>query len=79
MLEFVKVDVTSQVEAKYENGKLNLYMGDAKVGQVLETNEGLQHEMAAGFEFDKDKIYRYENKQPNQVRSYVDNCDDGWC
>ncbi|GAE30276.1 YusG family protein [Alkalihalobacillus hemicellulosilyticus] len=78
-LEFVKVDVTSQVKGKYEGGKLSLYMGEAKIGQVIETNQGLQHEMAEGFEFDEDKIYRYENKQRNDVQSYVENCDEGWC
>ncbi|MCL7749042.1 YusG family protein [Halalkalibacter alkaliphilus] len=78
-MSLVRVDVTSKVKGKYENGHMNLYMGDAQVGKVIETNEGFQHEMAEGFEFDKDKIFRYEQENPNEVKSYVEGCDEGWC
>ncbi|MBP3949929.1 YusG family protein [Bacillus suaedae] len=78
-MDFVRVDVTSQVKGRYEDGALSLYMGDAKVGKVIETNQGLQHEMAEGFEFDQDKIFRFQQEDPNQVKSYVDSCEEGWC
>ncbi|TWI60074.1 YusG family protein [Halalkalibacter nanhaiisediminis] len=78
-MDLVRVDVTSRVKGMYENGEMNLYMGEAKVGKVIETNQGLQHEMAEGFEFEEDKIFRYEHDQPSKVKSYVDSCEEGWC
>jgi hypothetical protein len=78
-LDLVKVDVTSKVKGKYENGHMNLYIDDAHVGQVTETASGLQHLMSAGYVFEEDKVYRYENANPNQVTSYVDSCEEGWC
>lgn len=77
-MDLIRVDVTSKVKGKYENGKMSLYMGEAKVGDVIETNEGLQHEMAEGFEFEADKIYRYERENPNEVDAFVDS-ENSWC
>ncbi|WP_100373962.1 YusG family protein [Bacillus sp. FJAT-45037] len=78
-MDLIKADVTSQVKGKYENGNMNLYVDDHHVGQVIETATGLQHTMSAGYVFEDDKIYRYENKDPNQVTSFVDSCKEGWC
>ncbi|MCM3760516.1 YusG family protein [Alkalihalobacillus oceani] len=76
---FVRVDVTGQVKGKYEAGTLNLYIGDTQIGKVLETSQGLEHDMFRGYEFEQDKIYRYEQENPDQITSYVDNCEEGWC
>ncbi|WEG16467.1 YusG family protein [Alkalihalophilus pseudofirmus] len=78
-MDLVKVDVTSKVKGKYENGHMNLYVDDARIGQVTETEAGLQHIMSAGYIFEEDKVYRYEQTDPNQVTSYVDSCEEGWC
>ncbi|WP_100405349.1 YusG family protein [Bacillus solitudinis] len=78
-MDLIKVDVTSQVNGRMENGIMNLYMGKASVGKIIETNQGLQHEMAEGYTFQEDKIYRFQNPHPEKVKSYVDSCEEGWC
>ncbi|OLO28532.1 hypothetical protein BTR23_17490 [Alkalihalophilus pseudofirmus] len=74
-----KVDVTSKVDGKLENGAMNLYMDEARIGKIIMTNQGNQYEMAEGFEFDSNKVYRYENAHPEKQDKYVDDCDLGWC
>ncbi|BAB07202.1 YusG family protein [Halalkalibacterium halodurans] len=78
-MDQMKVDVTNKVHGKLENGHLNLYIDRAKIGRIIETNAGLQYEMAEGFDFRDDKVFQYENPAPNQVKSYVEGCDQGWC
>ncbi|WP_096202511.1 YusG family protein [Bacillus sp. FJAT-45350] len=74
-----KVDVTSKVEGKLENGAMNLYIDEAKVGKIVMTNQGNQYEMAEDFEFEENKVYRYENDHPEKEKQYVEGCDMGWC
>lgn len=78
-MDLQKVDVTGQVNGKMVNGTMSLYIADAKIGEIIETPQGLQHEMADGYLFKEDKIYRFENPEPAKVESYVENCDEGWC
>ncbi|WP_413378592.1 YusG family protein [Alkalihalobacillus sp. 1P02AB] len=74
-----KVDVTNKIIGKYEEGQLNLYMGEIKIGMVTETDDGLKRKMREGFVFENDKIYHFENAHPEQIKAYVENCDGGWC
>ncbi|WP_088104012.1 YusG family protein [Halalkalibacter urbisdiaboli] len=78
-MDLKKVDITSKVNGKMVDGTMSLYIGDAKIGEIIETNQGLQHEMAEGYLFKEDKIYRFENAEPQEVESYVNGCDEGWC
>ncbi|KMK77586.1 YusG family protein [Alkalihalobacillus pseudalcaliphilus] len=78
-MDLEKIDVTSKIIGKYQDGQLNLYMGDIRIGEVTESNEGLKRKMKKGFVFEDNKIFHYENAHPEQVRAYVENCDGGWC
>ncbi|UOE93691.1 YusG family protein [Alkalihalobacillus sp. LMS39] len=77
--EPLKVEVTAKVEGKFENGCMNLYMDDSRIGKIKETNEGTKYEMARGFEFDNNKIFRYEEGVSKNPDKYVEGCDMGWC
>lgn len=74
-----KVDITGKVKGKLENGEMNLYVDEAKVGKIIMTNQGNHYEMAEGFEFDSNKVFRYENEHPEKQKQYVEGCDMGWC
>lgn len=75
-----KVDITSKVKAKFENAnKMDLFLDEEKVGQIIMTNQGNQYEMAEGFEFDNEKFYKKENDQIEYTKQYVEGCDKGWC
>ncbi|MBU8906620.1 YusG family protein [Desertibacillus haloalkaliphilus] len=74
-----KVDITGKVEGKFEHGKMNLYVDKAKVGEIVMTNQGNMYEMSEGFEFDHNKVFRYEKPAGQKEKSYVEGCDMGWC
>jgi hypothetical protein len=74
-----KVDVTSKVYGKMDTGNMSLYLDKQKIGQIVFTDQGNMYEMGEDFEFDQDKIYRYESDPPAKSDKYVDNCDIGWC
>jgi hypothetical protein len=75
-----KIDITSKVQGKLEDGrKMGLFLDEKKVGQIIMTDQGNHYEMAEGFEFDKDKIYKHENDTIEYTKKYVDDCDMGWC
>ncbi|WP_245628175.1 DUF2553 family protein [Shouchella shacheensis] len=69
------MNVTQKVVAKYEEGVLKLFMDGAKIGEVVETDHGLQHSMKEGFAFEADAIYRYEHESPEQITSFI---EDSW-
>ncbi len=74
-----KIDITNKVQAKLEEGnKMNLFLDEKKVGQIIMTNQGNHYEMAEGFEFTNDKIYKNE-KEIEYTKNYVEGCDMGWC
>ena len=75
-----KIDVTSKVQGKLEDGsKMSLFLDEKKVGQIILTNQGNHYEMAEGFEFKENKIYKNENDQIEYTKKYVEDCDMGWC
>ena len=73
-------DVTSRVFGKMKGGSMSLYLDKDEIGQIRFTNQGNLYEMAEGFEFDADKIYKRDKSAeiPNPSK-YVDECDKGWC
>lgn len=80
MSEKKKIDVTSKVEGKLDSdGKMNLFLDETKVGRIVMTDQGNHYEMAEGFEFDREKIYKYEEDNIEYTKKYVDDCDMGWC
>jgi Protein of unknown function (DUF2553) len=73
-------DVTSRVFGKMKGGSMSLYLDKDVIGQIRFTNQGNLYEMAEGFEFDSDKIYKREEPAETPDSSkYVDECDKGWC
>jgi hypothetical protein len=72
-------DVTSRVFGKMKGGKMSLYLDKDQIGQIRFTNQGNMYEMAEGFEFDQDKIYKREQQETPAPSKYVDECDKGWC
>lgn len=75
-----KTDITASVQAKFEEGsKMSLFLDEKKVGQIIMTNQGNNYEMAKGFEFENDKIYKQADETINYPKKYVDDCDMGWC
>jgi len=76
----MKVDVTSQIDGKLENGNIGLYLDNARVGEIA-LNESGQNEyaMSEDYAFEGDKVYRLENPSPEKETKYVDGCDQGWC
>lgn len=81
MSNYNKIDVTEEVKGKLakSTNKMDLFLDDQKVGQLIMTNQGNHYEMAEGFEFDNDKIYKQEKDQIEYTKKYVDDCDMGWC
>lgn len=73
-----KVDITQKVYGKMDGTNMSLYHNKNKIGQIVFTNEGNMYEMGEGFEFDTDKIFKYESK-PKYTKQYVEDCDLGWC
>ena len=74
-----KVDVTSKVEGRLEHDGMNLYMDNAVIGKITMSEHGNQYEMAKGYEFNQNKVFRYENEHPEEEDHYVEGCDMGWC
>ncbi|WP_245805875.1 YusG family protein [Bacillus alkalicellulosilyticus] len=75
-----KVDVTGKIEGKLENGAMNLYMDEAVVGKIIMSDEGKNtYEMSQGYEFEDNKVFRYEAEHPEDQDKYVEGCDMGWC
>ncbi|GAF64955.1 DUF2553 family protein [Alkalihalobacillus trypoxylicola] len=74
-MKLEKINITSKVKGKYEEGQLNLYLGERKIGEVIENEQGLTHNMEKGFVFEADHIYHYENPNPEQIDSYI---EDSW-
>lgn len=75
-----KIDVTTKVQGKLEEGsRMSLFLDERKVGQIILTNQGNHYEMAEGFEFSNDKIYKHENDTTEYTKKYVEDCDMGWC
>jgi hypothetical protein len=73
-------DVTSRVFGKMKGGSMSLYLDQDQIGQIHFTNQGNMYEMADGFEFESEKIFK-RDKQPEITNpsKYVDECDKGWC
>ncbi len=69
------MNVTQKVVAKYEEGRLKLYMDGSIIGEVIETNHGLQHSMYDGFSFEQDQIFQLQNENWDQVQSFI---EDSW-
>ncbi|WNF36470.1 YusG family protein [Bacillaceae bacterium IKA-2] len=75
-----KTDITAKVQAKFdEASKMSLFLDEKKVGQIIMTNQGNSYEMAEGFEFENDKIFKKDDDRINYPEKYVENCDMGWC
>ncbi|WP_054707757.1 DUF2553 family protein [Bacillus sp. JCM 19041] len=70
-----RVNVTQKVVAKYEEGRLKLYMDGSKIGEVIETDQGLQHSMYTGFSFEQEQIFQQQNEDWDQVQSFI---EDSW-
>ncbi len=75
----VKVDVTSKIDGKFENGSIGLYLENARVGEITLTEDGNRYSMVEDYLFENNKIFRYENSHPENQKKYVDDCDMGWC
>jgi hypothetical protein len=73
-----KIDITQKVHGKIDGENMSLYLDKDKIGQIVFTNQGNLYEMAEGFEFEKDKIFK-QDKKPKYTEKYVDDCDLGWC
>ena len=73
-----KLDISDQVYGKIENGQVNFYSDNAKIGQIHE-NVLNKITLSPGYAFDQGRFYQYEEtkKQPNE--KYVEGCDLGWC
>ncbi len=74
-----KSDITSKVYGKMDTGYMSLFHDNQKIGRVIFSDQGNQYEMAEGFEFDADKIYKKDNSSAEFPQSYVQGCDEGWC
>lgn len=75
-----KLDITNKIQAKLDSGsKLNLFLDEKKVGQIILTNQGNYYEMAEGFSFENEKIYKNDKSDIEYTKKYVDDCDMGWC
>ncbi|WP_078594544.1 DUF2553 family protein [Evansella clarkii] len=78
-------EITQQVTRQNEkDGATGLYLGGQKIGHMPGGDQQHLFEMAEGFEFDKDKIYKKKTdaaaaKNPDQPQAYVEGCDMGWC
>lgn len=70
-----KVNITQKVVARYEEGHLKLYLDGAWIGEVIESDHGLQHTMNAGFSFEEDQIFQMQNEGWNEVKSFI---EDSW-
>lgn len=69
------VNITQKVVAKYDGGRLKLYVDGAMIGEVIETSQGLQHNMSNGFIFDKEQIFQAQNESWHEVTSFI---EDSW-
>ncbi|MDN4525571.1 YusG family protein [Fictibacillus fluitans] len=74
-----KSDITTNVYGKMDSGYMSLFHDNQKIGRVVFSDQGNQYEMAEGFEFDADKIYKKNDSAKEYPKSYVQGCDEGWC
>ncbi len=77
-LPMERIDITSKVYGKFDQNSMNLFLNKEQIGRILFTNEGNRYEFSDGFEFDQDRIFRYERAMEKNGR-YVEDCDLGWC
>ena len=78
-----RVEITEQVIRQNEShGSAGIYLEGKKIGHLPGGDQQFLYEMAEGFEFDKNKVYKKKvNAEQNKEhpQSYVDGCDMGWC
>ncbi|MBY0096989.1 YusG family protein [Mesobacillus maritimus] len=77
-LESKKLDVTDRITGKLNNGEIELYLENNKVGKIT-LPEGSQIQLEHHFETDQQKIYQHVSVPGQDEPRYTDCDEGGWC
>jgi hypothetical protein len=74
-----KIDVTNSVVGKMTDGGFKLSLNDVEIGTLSYENGAPEYQLTDGFTAEGQRVYKLQGQDPTKVKSYVDNCDQGWC
>lgn len=73
-----KLEITDRVVGKLENGQIQLYVENEKIGNI-ELPEGYKIHLEHHYETDQQKIYQNVTSTEGQDARYTDCDEGGWC
>ncbi|MBM7691037.1 hypothetical protein JOC77_000440 [Peribacillus deserti] len=79
VLKKQQVDITDTVVGRIQNGEMNLYSGEKKIGKVTHSNDGISYSLEQGFETFNGHIYQQADVTVNPDKKYTDCDQGGWC
>ncbi|WP_180955342.1 YusG family protein [Peribacillus deserti] len=79
VLKKQQVDITEDVVGKIQNGEINLYSGERKIGKVTKSNEGITYSLEEGFETNNGHIFEMADVTVAPDKKYTDCDQGGWC
>ncbi|SFB12358.1 MULTISPECIES: YusG family protein [unclassified Bacillus (in: firmicutes)] len=77
-LKHHKLEITDRVIGKLENGQIQLYLENEKIGNI-ELPEGFQIHLEHHYEAEQQKIYQNVTATEGKDARYTDCDEGGWC
>jgi hypothetical protein len=77
-LEQKKLDVTDRIVGKLNNGEIQLFLEDEKVGTIT-LPQGSTFQLEHHFETDQQRIFQHVSVPAESEPRYTDCDEGGWC
>ncbi|WP_026694561.1 YusG family protein [Peribacillus kribbensis] len=79
VLKQTQVDITEGVVGRIENGEMNLFSGEDRIGKVTHSDSGIAYALEDGYQAENDRIYQTVDVTETPDMKYTDCDQGGWC